>query len=222
VTKVRVLGDNGSRWTFTNTSAVDDFGPRILTISAGGTTTTAAAQDAADEYLRAGQNPARSLTREWDVIESTPWVPDRDFRLGDWIKVDTAEQVGERLREESGQTKAFATLGSRRLGLLLKITKRIGKVPKVGGGTGGGDFSGNGNWDPTNSGAPLPGGGGGIGGSGVGNMIGWYKNTDGSWPARPSTTPPPGVVVQWIGVDPPPIIGGDQAMNGDLYLQTDF
>jgi hypothetical protein len=65
-------------------------------------------------------------------------------------------------------------------------------------------------------------GGGEGGGGGTGNMIAWYKDSAGTWPDRPSTTPPPGVVVQWIGVSPPPDIVGGPALIGDLYLQTDF
>lgn len=54
---------------------------------------------------------------------------------------------------------------------------------------------------------------------GTGNMISVYKKADGTWPARPSSTPPPQVTAYWIGPPPAPIVGTD-AVQGDIYLQT--
>ena len=85
----------------------------------------------ADRLLEQGEVAARSLTREFTVLDSTRWAPDRDFRVGDWIKADTAEQSAERmrvlatsLREEGGELKAFATLGTVQDDLLLRLAKR--------------------------------------------------------------------------------------------------
>jgi hypothetical protein len=60
-----------------------------------------------------------------------------------------------------------------------------------------------------------------AGAAGVGNIIGWYK-VAGVWQPRPTSTPPPGAIVLWIGAPPAPTVGGGLAMNDDIYLQTDF
>jgi hypothetical protein len=74
---------------------------------------------------------------------------------------------------------------------------------------------------PGPAGATGPAGPPGDGtGGGTGNMIAVYKN--GTWPDRPSTTGPPDVVVVWIGLAPAPTVGGSLAIDGDLYLRTDF
>lgn len=236
ITQVRVIGENGCRWTFTNENALDDFGPRIATVTASGVTDTDTARSYADEQLRAGQAPVQSLTREYDVLDSTPFVPDRDFRLGDWIKVDNAAGPGRRmrviatsLREESGQTKAFVTLGAKRRPLLLRVASHLvreAKPKRVGTNPGSKDP---GNWGQgkggdggLGSGDPYAGTGDGLGGipTGGGAMIAVYKDANGNWPQRPSLTPPPDLVVEWIGPWPAPTIGEAEAMAGDLYLQS--
>jgi hypothetical protein len=63
---------------------------------------------------------------------------------------------------------------------------------------------------------------GGVPGMLIGNIVAAYRIDASTWQTRPSTTGPPDLVVQWIGVAPPPDIVGGPALLGDLYLQTDF
>lgn len=247
--KVRVIGDNGSRWTFTNTNSATPFGTRLQTVEASGVGDTATARTYADNLLEAGAYPVQSFTREYMVADDTPFAPDRNYRPGDWILADTNSARAAKMLVAATSLsvtpeglRAFATLGTAKEALALRVTKRLKRVSGsdrkvIGDRSGGSGSSGSslGNWgqegqstvegDPFDTGVV---GGPGIGdpaanrAAGIGNMIAWYRSADGSWPGRPNAIPPPDCVVQWIGVAPPPDIGGALAMNGDLYLQTDF
>lgn len=58
------------------------------------------------------------------------------------------------------------------------------------------------------------------GGGGSGNFV--YANADGTWPPRPSDTPPPAFGVMWIGPNQPEIVpsGTGGALTGDLWVSS--
>lgn len=131
VTKVRVVGDEGLVFLRDNPLASRAFGERVKTLSLGGVSDQGTAIIYADQLLGTGEAPARSLSREYTVTETTRYAPERDYRTGDWIKADTASQTGERMRafatsirEEGGELKAFVTLGTVHDDLLLRLAKR--------------------------------------------------------------------------------------------------
>lgn len=131
INRVIVLGEDGLRWTFTNPSANATWGNRVETISAGGVNDEGTASVLADKILLAGQDAQRSYTREWSEIVLAS-MPGRDLACGDWVRVDTAQATGERMRIASqGLRKsltepltAFVTLGSVTDDLLTKVAKR--------------------------------------------------------------------------------------------------
>lgn len=130
VTMVRVIGDGGKIWLFTNPLADKSFGERIKTLTLGGVSDEGTAKIYADQLLEQGNGPSRSLTREYPVTTETRFMPERDYRAGDWLKADT-DNGSERmrafatsLREDGGNLSAFVTLGSVHDDLLLRLAKR--------------------------------------------------------------------------------------------------
>lgn len=131
--RVVVIGDEGKRWTFTNSAAATPWGVREQTISAGGVTDEGTAKMMADRVLLSGESVQRTYTREWVETEATPWMPGRDIFPGDWIFVDTAQGHRQRMRvadmslrreNGSGPLIAFITVGTVNDDLLSRLAKR--------------------------------------------------------------------------------------------------
>lgn len=61
--------------------------------------------------------------------------------------------------------------------------------------------------------------GGGVAAS---NIMTAYRIDADTWSTRPSTIPPPDVVVIWIGMFPEPDIATGAAFVGDIFVATDF
>lgn len=108
---VLLLGDNGSYLRNSNPSAYKPYGTRETVIDAGGITVSYRPDEIDENVLRYASiitltqlqqtaEISRTYTREWTFVDdiTTPFVPLRDFNVGEWIYMDTSEGHKQKMR----------------------------------------------------------------------------------------------------------------------------
>ena len=143
-TDVLVKGEGGYTLGIHNAAAPAGTRRTERTVEAGGVTTEATARLVAQAALASGAQPAQEVKREWDAADPYTLLPWRDYRPGDWMRVERATGADElRVAQVSVTRSASGTSGHTTFGTRLDDTlARIARRTK--GITGGASLGGSG------------------------------------------------------------------------------
>lgn len=130
---VLVMGDDNYRLSRSNSSADTPYGRRETVVKVAGINGLGMAGPLADRTLEAGAEVARTCTRQWTYAEGEPYVPmpGRDFRVGDWVAIDTVVGRQQRMRvadmsltlEQDNTLTAFVGTGVVRDDPIVRLIK---------------------------------------------------------------------------------------------------
>ncbi len=132
-THVRVIGEEGGHWDFTNGSSVPG-GTRWIVIEMGGVTDQGTAALLANIHLEAGGAPKVSYTAEFEITDGMKHRPFLDYRVGDWVFAQRGTEF-VRLRvatisvtQSRGGLSGFVVLGDRVDDILERFAKRMNGI----------------------------------------------------------------------------------------------
>lgn len=128
-----VVGEEGKRLTLTDNTVPAPYGRRRATVTQGGVSDEGTMRALGEAQLRKLAQVESELTREL-LLHDPRQLPVLDYRPGDWITGPGPDGKPARLRvaqvtlsldKEGGVASGHVILGTRKLDLLLRMTRRM-------------------------------------------------------------------------------------------------